>query len=80
MMCVVTKDFLGAGVNYVRNQLIDGAVFRNEQVLISQRFLRPATQVDLDQAEEVEVDEPARPVAPPKKKSSGLKARVAKKR
>lgn len=73
MMCVVQKDFVGAGEDYVRNQLIDGAVFRNEQVLISQRYLRPATPGEIASAQlEGETPRPA-----PRK---ALKVRVAKRR
>ena len=74
MLCVVTKEFLGGGEEYVRNQLVDGSLFRNEQVLISQRFLRPATDAEIKSAR-YESDEP---VSVPKKKTGGLKARIAK--
>lgn len=74
MMCVCIKNFTGNGEDFVRNQLVDGSQFRNEQVLISQRYLRPATQDEIDSAVEEGEDEPA----PPPKKKSGLKARKAK--
>ncbi len=77
MMCVVTKAFTGNGEEFGRNELIDGSQFRNESVLISQRFLRPATNEDIEAAELAD-DDPA--PAPPPRKSSGLKARKAKKR
>ncbi len=74
MMCVVQKDFVGAGENFVRNQLIDGGMFRNEQVLISQRYLRPATPDEIRSARlEGEEDKPA-----PRKHL--LKARIGKRR
>lgn len=72
MMCVVQRDFLGAGVNYVRNQLIDGSVFRNEPVLISQRILRPATPDEIASARLEGEERPAR------KKS--FKVRITKRR
>ena len=75
MMCVVMKDFLGGGEEYVRNEVVDGGIFRNEAVLISTRFLRPATQDEVQSAERVDIQ----PSTPPKKKS-GLKAKVAKKK
>lgn len=74
MMCVVTKDFVGAGENYVRDQLVDGGLFRNAQVLISQRFLRPATPDEIENATYEEEPAPA----PAPKKKSGLKARMRK--
>lgn len=72
-MCVVQKEFVGAGEEYVRNQLVDGRTFRNEQVLISQRFLRPATPDEIASAKFE--DE-----TPPPAKTGGMKARVAKRR
>lgn len=74
MMCVCLKNFTGNGEDFVRNQLVDGGQFRNEQTLITQRFLRQATQDEIDSAVE-EGDEPA---PPPKKKKGGLKARKVK--
>ena len=71
MMCVVTKDFVGAGEEYVRNQLVDGAMFRNEQVLISQRYLRPATPTEIKSARFEDEPSPA-----PRKKT--FKARIGK--
>lgn len=50
MMCVVLKNFIGAGEDFVRNQLVDASMFRNAQVLITQRYLRPATQDELASA------------------------------
>ena len=73
MMCVVQKDFVGAGEEFVRNQLIDGGQFRNEQTLISQRYLRPATPDEIASARPEDENESA-----PKKKS--FKVRVAKRR
>jgi len=74
MMCVVQKEFTGAGEDFVRRQLVDGSRFRNEAVLISQRFLRPATSEEIASArfeDELHVPAPTRP-----KKSLGLKAKV----
>lgn len=51
-LCVVQKPFLGAGDNYVRDQLVDSDIFRNGDVLISQRYLRPATRSEIDNAYE----------------------------
>lgn len=79
MMCVVQKEFTGAGENFVRNQLIDGSQFRNEQVLITQRFLRPATPEDIQSAERLMESEPAAPPVP-RKKGAGIKVKVAKRR
>lgn len=69
MMCVVQKEFVGAGEAFVRNQLVDSAQFRNGQVLITTRYLRPATQDEIESARFEDEPEPA-PVK--------LKARVAK--
>lgn len=78
MMTVVQKDFVGAGENFVRNQLVDSSQFgRIEQVLITQRFLRPATEDEISSARFE--DEPTRPpLRLRKKKSGGLKIKVAK--
>ena len=73
MMCVVTKDFVGAGTEFVRNQLVDGNMFRNEQVLITARYLRQATP---DEIASARLEEDATPA--PRKKA--LKARIAKRR
>lgn len=73
MMCVALKNFTGAGEDIVRNQLIDGAMFRNEQTLINQRYLRPATAEEIETAQFESVEpEPA-----PRKK---LKARIRRSR
>lgn len=71
MMCVVQKEFTGAGEQFVRHQLVDGSMFRNEQVLITTRFLRPATQDEIASAR-FEDDEPVEP------QRSKLTARRAK--
>lgn len=76
-MCVALKDFTGNGEDFVRNQLVDGGLFRNEQTLISTRFLRPATKEEIDSAV-MEDDDPA--PAPPPKKKGGFKVRRAKRR
>lgn len=64
MDCVVIKPFLGGGVDYVQNQLVDAMIFRNASSLISQRYLRPATQDEINSAY---ADEPAKPSVPKKK-------------
>lgn len=74
MMCVVTKDFLGAGTEYIRNELVDSSVFRNGDILVQQRFLRPATEMEIKTARLV--DDRPKPLALKKKK--GLKAKIAK--
>lgn len=76
MMCVVTRDFVGAGEDYVRNQLVDSATFRNGETLITQRFLRPAAETEIKSARMVHDGEPA-PVVRKKKKT--LKAKIARK-
>jgi hypothetical protein len=76
MKCVVIKEFVGAGQKYVRNQLIDSEPFRNAQVLITQRYMRPATQEEIASARPLDEDA-APPVAVPLK-ARKLKARVAK--
>lgn len=85
MMCVVQKPFTGNGEDFQRNQLIDASGFRNHQALISQHYLRPATQDEINSAyEEDSEPEPAPPVSAPARqgffgrKSHGLKARVAR--
>lgn len=79
MMCVVMKDFLGGGVDYIRHELVESSIFRNGEVLINQRFLRPATDSEIKSArlEGVEEDRPVRRSTSLKKKS-GLKAKIAK--
>lgn len=58
MMCVVLKPFLSNGVDFVRDELVDGGQFRNVNVLLSQRFLRYATQDEVASAQfEGEKDE-----------------------
>ena len=75
MMCVVIKNFVGAGEDYVRNQLIDASVFRNAQVLITQRFMRPATQDEIQSARFEDEPEPA---PAPVRKLKAMKAKRAK--
>lgn len=74
MMCVALKEFTAGGEDIIRNQLVDGEQFRNLPVLISQRFIRPATEREIASARFE--DEPA----PTPRKTSGLKVRVAKRR
>ena len=74
MMCVALKNFMGAGEDIVRNQLIDGGIFRNEQTLINQRFIRPATKEEIETAR----FEPAEPEPTPVRRK--LKARIRKSR
>lgn len=79
MMCVVNKDFLGGGEDFVRNQLVDGAQFRNVQVLLSQRFLRVATPDEIASArpeDDVDSDTEEAPVVP--KRKTGLRAKLAR--
>ena len=71
MMAVALRDFTGAGEDYVRNQLLDSSVFRNEDVLLKTRFIRPATAQEIKTARQVELDVPA----PPVKKKIKLKVR-----
>lgn len=78
MQCVVQKDFLGGGVSYVRNQLVEGDQFRNVGVLISQRYLRPATPDEIASA--VPVDDEEEAPAPWTSKKKGMTARVAHRR
>jgi hypothetical protein len=76
MMCVVIKPFMGGGVQYISNQLVDGGLFgRKEQVLITARHLRLASPDEVSNArlEDDEDDEP--PVPPPTTKKVRLKAR-----
>jgi len=76
MMCVVIKPFFGAGVDYISNQLVDGALFgRKEQVLITTRHLRPATPDEIENAREIEEEDDDVPPAPKPKKKLRLKAR-----
>lgn len=76
MMCVVQKEFVGAGESYVRNQLVDGSQFRNESVLITTRYLRPATQDEVASARFEDESEPVKLTA--KRATGGLKARKVK--
>lgn len=78
MMCVVTKAFLGGGREYVPNELIDAAVFGPKtQTLITTRFLRQATQDEIENAR-YEDDEPAPVVQKKPLKAKKLKARKAR--
>lgn len=78
MICIVQKEFVGGGETFVKNQVFDSGGFRNEQALIAQRYLRPATPQEIASA--VPEDElhtaPAVPLRA--KKAKGLKVRRAK--
>lgn len=77
MMCVALKDFTGNGEHVIRNQLVDGEEFRNVQNLLTSRYLRFASQDEIENATVVEEEEPA-PAPVVRKKKKGLRARVAK--
>jgi hypothetical protein len=77
MMCVAQKPFTGNGVDYIRNELVDGSLFRNEQTLITQRILRPATKEEIESAV-VEVEESAPAPLKAKKAKGGLKAKIGR--
>ncbi len=76
MMCVVIKPFLGAGVEYIPNQLVDGSELKGkEQVLITTRHLRPAT---LDEIQNAQLEETEPEPAPAPKKKIKLRMRKSK--
>jgi hypothetical protein len=70
MMCVAMKDFVAAGEDIIRNQLVDGSQFRNVPALIATRYLRPATTEEIKSARYESQDAPAakRNKAPTKSK------------
>lgn len=57
MITVVMRPFDGPDGRLISGQLIDSSEWRNEHLLLDQRYLRPATEVEIKNAEEVEVDE-----------------------
>ena len=83
MMCVVQKAFVGHGEEFSPNQLIDGGMFPKVQQLISQHYLRPATESEIASAvSEDDMPAPARRAQkaeptpePVKKKKKGLRIR-----
>lgn len=62
MQCVVLRIFEGAHHQFAVGELVDASEWRNRDRLISQRYLRPATAQELEQA--VSVEEPE--FSPPK--------------
>jgi hypothetical protein len=85
MQCVVQKAFSGGDIDYEPDWLIDTSdfpVLRRDQ-LISQRFIRPATESDIRSAESVEEAEKETP--PPsrrrfRKKKSLTESKVTNRR
>lgn len=77
MLCVVQKPFKGNGEEFQRDQLVDAKQFRNADILVGQRYMRPATQDELESAYMAD-DVEQKPV--PVRKTTGLKARRAKRR
>lgn len=73
MMCVVQKEFTGAGEDFIRNELVDSAKFRNGDTLVQLRYLRPATELEIKQARLVG-DTPRE--STPVRKTTGLKVKV----
>jgi len=58
MLCVVQKPFRGPDGMMERGELVDASGWRNTPLLIDQRYMRLATQSEIDSAEEVEDDTP----------------------
>jgi len=56
MQCVVLRQFEGAQRRFAVGELVDASEWRNRTRLITQRYLRPATDEELHQA--VVVEEP----------------------
>lgn len=50
MLVVVQKPFKGNGIDFIRDQLIDANQFRNKDILLGQRFFRPATEDEINSA------------------------------
>lgn len=72
MMTVVMRPFDGPDGRLISGQLVDSSEWRNEYLLLDQSYLRPATEVEIANAEEVEVEAPAIPIRLPRaKKSAG---------
>lgn len=76
MMCVVQKPFVGNGQQWERNELVEASQFRNADILVGQRFLRHATQDEIDTAYAVGVESDERP----RSKSKGKPKLTIKKR
>lgn len=73
MLCVVQKPFRGPEGMVERDELVDPSGWRNGMLLIDQRYMRPATQDEIESA--VETDPaPVRPL------SRGLRAKKAKRK
>ncbi len=61
MQCVVIRAFSGpAEREYVPGELVDASAWRLQDKLISQRYMRPATESEIKSAVEVD-DAPMRP-------------------
>lgn len=74
MLCVVQKPFKGNGEVFQRDQLVDAKQFRNADTLVGQRYMRAATEDEINSAYYAD-DVERRPV-----QTTRLKARKAKKR
>lgn len=74
MLCVVQKPFKGNGEDFQRDQLVDAKQFRNADTLVGQRYMRPATEDEINSAYFAD-DVEHRPV-----QATRLRARKAKKR
>lgn len=75
MMCVALKDFVANGDEILRNQLVDAKDFRNGQTLVTTRYLRPATQDEIESA--VEVDDTPKPAPVPVMRAKVKRAKRA---
>lgn len=68
MMVVVIKAFGGGDdVAYVPGQLVDATEWKRRKVLTDQRFIRPATKVEIAAAAEAAAHPPAPPAAKAKR-------------
>ena len=58
MLVVVTKPFTVNGIDFIRNQLVDGSQFPKVQQLVAQHYVRAATADEIATATYEDEPEP----------------------
>jgi hypothetical protein len=61
MMAVVMRPFSGPDGMLETNQLVDATGWKNFPLLLSQNYIRVATEQDVASATEITADEPVKP-------------------